>query len=121
MNQTAAIKELRTAETLDPLNAATHRLLARILAQQNNLADAEHELKLALRLKPSADTHLELGVVDGQLGKLNEAVAQFRRRDSARSRACGRPPHAGHCLCAGRLTTMARWNNFEWLWRPESE
>jgi tetratricopeptide (TPR) repeat protein len=50
----AAIKELRTAEALDPLHAATHRLLARILAQQNNLADAEHELKLALRLKPSA-------------------------------------------------------------------
>jgi tetratricopeptide (TPR) repeat protein len=64
-NQTAAMKELRTAEALDPLNAATHRLLARILAQQNNLADAEHELKLALRLKPSADTHVELGVVEG--------------------------------------------------------
>ena len=44
-DQDSAVKELRTAEALDPLNAATHRLLARILAQQNNLADAEHELK----------------------------------------------------------------------------
>src|SRR5438270_12593992 len=75
-DQDAAVKELRTAEALDPLNAATHRLLARILAQQNNLADAEHELRLALKLKPSAESHLEMGVVEGQLGKLNDAVMQ---------------------------------------------
>ena len=78
-DQDAAMKGLRTAETLDPANAATHRLLARIFSQQNNLADAEHELKLALRLKPSADVHLELGVVEGQRGNLTEAAAQFRR------------------------------------------
>jgi tetratricopeptide (TPR) repeat protein len=78
-DQDSAVKELRTAEALDPLNAATHRLLARILAQQDSLPDAERELKLALRLKPLADTHLELGVVEGQLGNLNEAAAQFRR------------------------------------------
>ena len=77
-DQDAAVKELRTAEALDPLNPATHRLLARILAEQNNLADAEHELKLALRLKPSVDTYVELGVVEGQLGKLTDAAAQFR-------------------------------------------
>ena len=70
-DQDSAVKELRTAEALDPLNVATHRLLARILAQQNSLADAERELKLALRLKPSAHTHLELVVVEGQLGNLN--------------------------------------------------
>jgi tetratricopeptide (TPR) repeat protein len=77
-DQDSAVKELRTAEALDPLNAATHRLLAPILAQQNNLADAEHELRLALKLKPSAESHLEMGVVEGQLGKLNNAVIQFR-------------------------------------------
>src|SRR5450755_2740930 len=77
-DQDAAVKELRTAEALDPLSAPTHRLLARILAQQNNLADAEHELKLALRLKPSAGTHVDLGVVEGQLGNTTEAAAQFR-------------------------------------------
>src|SRR5712672_3658667 len=60
-DQDAAVKELHTAEALDPANAATHRLLARILAQQNNLADAEHELRLALHLKPSAETHVDLG------------------------------------------------------------
>ena len=37
-----------------------------------------HEQKLALRLKPSAGTHLELGIVEGQLGNLSEAAAQFR-------------------------------------------
>src|SRR5258707_893662 len=41
-DQAAAITELRTAEALDPLNAATHRLLARILAQHYNLALALH-------------------------------------------------------------------------------
>src|SRR5258708_14274682 len=85
-DQDAAVKELRTAEALDPLNAATHRLLARILAQQNNLADAEHELKLALRLKPSAETQVDLGVVEGQLGNLNEAAAQFRHATRLDSR-----------------------------------
>ena len=53
--------------------------MARILSQQNNLGDAEKELKLALKLKPSADTHLELGVVEGQLGQLNDATAEFRQ------------------------------------------
>jgi len=77
-DQTAAVKELHTATALDPANAAAHRLLARLFSQENNLVDAEHELKLALRLRPSADTHLELGVVEGLLGKLNDAVAQFR-------------------------------------------
>src|SRR5437588_4185027 len=77
-DQTAALKELRAATALDPANAAAHRLLARVLSQQNNLVDAEHELSLALRLKPSAETHLELGVVEGQLGKLNDAIIQFR-------------------------------------------
>src|SRR5438270_2366120 len=76
-DQDAAVKELRTAEALDPLSAPTHRLLARILAQQNNLADAEHELRLALRLKPSAETHVDLGGVDGQLGTTTEAAEQY--------------------------------------------
>src|SRR5580692_3557785 len=77
-DQDAATKELRTAEALDPANAAIHRLLARILSQQSNPADAEREQKLAVRLRPSAETQLELGVVEGQLGKLNDAVIHFR-------------------------------------------
>ena len=41
--------------------------------------DAEHELRLALNLKPSAELHLELGVVEGQRGKMEEATAEFRQ------------------------------------------
>jgi tetratricopeptide (TPR) repeat protein len=78
-NQSEAVSELRIAESLDPAHAATHRLLARIFSQQSNSHDAELELKRALQTKPSADIHLELGVVEGQLGNLNEAAAQFRR------------------------------------------
>src|SRR6476646_4477824 len=78
-NETAALDELHTAATLDPSNASVHRLLGRILSQQQNLVDAERELRLALKLKPSAAIHLELGVVEGQRGKMEEATAEFRQ------------------------------------------
>ena len=39
--------------------------------------DAERELKLAVRLKPSAGDD-GVGVVEGQLGKFNDAVIHFR-------------------------------------------
>src|SRR5947209_3786483 len=78
-NQAAALDELHTAATLDASNASVHRLLGRILSQQQNLADAERELRLALNLKPSPEIHLELGVVEGQRGKMEEATAQFRQ------------------------------------------
>src|SRR5215831_6681724 len=44
-DEAAALKELRLAETLDPSNAATHRLLGRILSQQNDLNEAQHQLR----------------------------------------------------------------------------
>jgi len=40
---------LRTAVDLDPANAGSHRLLARVYLQQNDPAAAEHELQRALQ------------------------------------------------------------------------
>ena len=77
--QAAAIKELRLAISIDPANAAAHQLLGHVLAQQNNLAEAQNELTVALRLKPSAQIHLDLGVVEAQQGEWKSATANFRR------------------------------------------
>ena len=110
-DQDAAAKELRLAESLDPADSPTHRLLARILAQQNNLVDAEHELKLALRLKSSADAHVELGVVEGQLGNLNEAAVQLRRAIQMDSEMLQRTSCSAW-FCGVRRTIRARWSSF---------
>src|SRR5579863_65333 len=71
----AAMKELLAAVQLDPSNAGAHRLLAHLYSEKNDLADAETQLKLAVALKPSAEMHLELGMIEGQLGKLDLAAA----------------------------------------------
>src|SRR6266849_3068321 len=78
-DQAAALKELRTASDLDPANAGAHRLLARIYLQQSNPLAADGELRRALLSKPSAELHLEVGLAEGQLGKLDSAAAEFRR------------------------------------------
>ena len=75
----AAVKELRLAISMNPANAAAHQLLAHVLAQQNNLAEAQNEITLALRLRPSAQIHLDLGVVEAQQGNWEDATSHFRR------------------------------------------
>ena len=74
----AALKELHTAVKLNPANAAAHRLLARIYVEQSDLLAGETELRRALASKPSAEVHFELGLVEGQIGNLDAAAAQFR-------------------------------------------
>ncbi len=77
-DQPGALKELRKAVECEPTNAAAHRLLARVYSEQNDFAAAERELNRAVALKPSAEMYFELGQVEGQLGKLDAAAAQFR-------------------------------------------
>jgi len=72
------LKELHTAVKLNPANAAAHRLLARIYVEQSDLLGGEAELRRALASKPSAEVHFELGLVEGQIGNLDAAAAQFR-------------------------------------------
>src|SRR6267142_6052035 len=75
-DQAAALKELRTAVDLDPANAGAHRLLARVYLQQNDPMAAESELRRALALKPSAEMHFEMGLIEGQLSKLDDAAVE---------------------------------------------
>jgi len=74
----AAMKELRLAVQFDPANAAAHRLTARIYSQQNDYSGAERELRRALQIKPSQELHLEMGLIEGQVGNLAGAAAEFR-------------------------------------------
>jgi len=75
-DRAAALKELRTAIDLDPANAGARRLLARVYVQQNDPVAAEGELRRALQSKPTAEMHIELGMTEGQLGKLDSAAAE---------------------------------------------
>src|SRR6202050_4875847 len=78
-DQVVALKELQATVRLDPANVTARGLIARIDLQQNNPSSAESELKRALAVKSTAELHFELGLVEGQLGKLDLATAQFRR------------------------------------------
>src|SRR3984893_18040124 len=78
-DQAAALKEMSAAPDIDPANAGAHGLLAHIYLQQSNPMAAEGELRRALASKPSAELHLESGLAEGQLGKLDVAAAEFRR------------------------------------------
>ena len=77
-DQAGALKELRKAVEGEPSNAAAHVFLAHVYSEQNDFPAAERELNRAVTLKPAAETHFELGEVEGQLGKLDAAAAQFR-------------------------------------------
>src|SRR5262249_18283089 len=80
---------LQTAVELDAKNANAHRLLARVAAQQNDLALAQGELRRALALKPTAELHFERGVIEGQLGNLVGAAAEFRSALALNPRLAG--------------------------------
>jgi tetratricopeptide (TPR) repeat protein len=77
-DQDGARKELQAALERDPANTVARRLLARIYLEQNNPSAAEGELLKAIQSKPSADSYIELGLAEGQLGKLEAASADFR-------------------------------------------
>jgi tetratricopeptide (TPR) repeat protein len=77
-DQAEALKEFRKAVELQPSNAAAHLFLAHVYSEQNDFSAAERALNRAVALKPSAEMHLELGQIEGQLGKLDAAATQFR-------------------------------------------
>lgn len=72
-----AQKELGAATDLDPNNAAAHRLMAHIYSEQSDAASADREMRLALNARPSAEIYFALGLIEGQMGNLPGAAAQF--------------------------------------------
>ena len=75
----SALKEVQKAAQLAPSNAEAHQLLAHIYVDQNDPTAALLELTRAATLKPSAELYFELGQVEGQLGKLDAAAAEYRK------------------------------------------
>ena len=79
-NDTAgAGRYLSKAEQIEPDSAATQILIGEVLRREGNLDLAEVRYKRALELKPgSAEAHLNLGVVYGMQGRMNEALHEFQ-------------------------------------------
>jgi Tfp pilus assembly protein PilF len=74
-----ALEVSRHAVETDPDSAVAHYTLAEILAQQNMLLEAMMQYREAIRCKPDwIDPRVNLGILLGQSGRLEEAAEQFR-------------------------------------------
>jgi protein O-mannosyl-transferase len=78
-----AVPHLQRAVELLPTFASAHYNLGTVLQRENELEAARQEYQLALQYGPdereAAQTHNNLGVLWNQLGKRDEAVAEFTR------------------------------------------
>ena len=74
------LAERCAAEALqrDERSPRAHLLQGKVYAARNNLPMAESEFRRATELSPSADAHLQLGLVVAQEGRTDEAIRQFR-------------------------------------------
>jgi tetratricopeptide (TPR) repeat protein len=80
-----AVAEFRKAIDVDPKFTPACNNLAEALVQQGKLEEAEQYYKRSLAEKPSAAVHNALGVVLRQLGKTDEAAAQFAKAKALES------------------------------------
>lgn len=69
----------RKSLELDPGSASAHYNLAGSLARRGEFAAAERHFRAALEERPNAQTFTGLGIVLGQQGRVDEAVASLRR------------------------------------------
>ena len=76
---TGAGRYLSKAEDLYPDSADTQILIGEVLRREGNLDLAEVRYKKALALEPgSAEAQLNLGVLYGMRGRMNEALREFQ-------------------------------------------
>jgi Tfp pilus assembly protein PilF len=69
----------RKATQTDPDSAVAHYTLAAINARENQQMEAMVEYREAIRRKPDwTDPRINLGILLGQTGRLEEAAEQFR-------------------------------------------
>lgn len=77
-NDAEALVQLQEAEALDPAQAETHLLLARLHERNNRAEQAISEAEASLRERNSVDAHLLLAKIYLQQNKLTEARLQAR-------------------------------------------
>lgn len=72
-----AVDMYRKSLELDPGSAAAHYNLAASLARNGEFAEAEVHFRAVLEKKPSTQAHTGLGIVLGQQGKPDQAIASL--------------------------------------------
>ncbi len=74
-----AFELARKAIQTDPNSAQAHHTLGALLARDNHPLEAMVEFREAIRCKPDwIDPRINLGILLGQSGRLEEAAEQFR-------------------------------------------
>jgi Flp pilus assembly protein TadD len=73
-----AAEMYRKAVKLDPGSASAQYNLGSSLARSGKYADAESHLRIALKKSPNTQTYTGLGIVLGQLGRKDEAIASLQ-------------------------------------------
>jgi len=74
-----AIKDLRSALSMEPNDSYTHYSLAEALAQQGDLKGAITEYRESLRIRPH-ESYAEIGLANAlfRAGNLDESIAEYR-------------------------------------------
>jgi Tfp pilus assembly protein PilF len=107
----------RRALAIDPNSAAAHNNLGTILAGQERVAEAIESFARSIAIAPTAHSHFNFGKVLIELGRYDDAMAQFR--DAIRLRSDYADAHfaeayllllSGHHMAEG-------WAKLEWRWR----
>ena len=73
-----AAEMYRKAIKLDPGSASAQYNLGSSLARSGKYAEAESHLRIALKKNPNTQTYTGLGIVLGQLGRKDEAIASLQ-------------------------------------------
>jgi Flp pilus assembly protein TadD len=107
----------RKAITIDPNSAPAHNNLGTILASQERIGEAIESFATSAALTPKAETYFNLGKALLEVGRNQEALAQFRSAiDLQPDYADAHFAEAHLLLLAGRDLAEG-WSKFEWRWR----
>jgi superkiller protein 3 len=74
-----ALADYQKALALDPTCASAHFNLAVASVQAGNFGTAESHYRQALPGRPTAETHNGLGYTLARQGRMDEAIAEFRK------------------------------------------
>jgi tetratricopeptide (TPR) repeat protein len=100
-----AVRVTQQALKLDPDNPQAHMILATVYRQQNNVADAEKELKLAFN-SPALDIDDKVRILVGYIKQLPDAAAGKTALELAAATVRVHPKEAKAHAVAGDIQTL---------------